>query len=299
MRRYDLNLLMVLDALLAERSVSGAARRVGIGQPAMSAALSRLRALFGDPLLVRSGSGMRPTARADAIAGPLRETLARIGTLIEPVPAFDPETSDRTFRVSGGDYVGMTVLPGLSERLARAGRGVDLRFRYMEKRAALAALDDDVVDLALMVMDDLPSRFGSEVLMEETFVGVARSGHPVIGADIDAPAFAAFDHLLVTESGDATGYVDKVLGSMGLSRRVAITVPSAELVADLLLGTNLVATVPRRAARRMAGLQDIGLFEPPLEMACWSMRVVWAMRNDLDPAVVWLRSQLRDVAASL
>lgn len=298
MRRYDLNLLVALDALLCERSVSGAARRMGIGQPAMSATLSRLRALFDDPILVRAGGGMELTARGRSMSGPLRTTLAELAVMIEPVRPFDPASTDRTFRLSGGDYVGMTLLPGLARRLSDRAPRIDLRFRYLEKDAALTALDDDELDVALLVKDDLPQRFDSEVLLEETFVGAARIGHPVLEEQLDAARFAAFDHVLVTERADESGYVDKALAGQGLARRIAITVPSAALVADVLRGTELVATLPRRAAERMVLTGAVELFELPFVTMKWSMRTVWAKRNTYDPALAWLRRELRAVAAA-
>lgn len=299
MKRYDLNLLTALDALMHERSVSGAARLMGIGQPAMSAALSRLRALFGDPILVRSGSRMEPTPRALELADPLRETLARLALLIAPGTAFDPSCSQRTFRISGGDYVGMTLLPSLSARIAAGAARVDLRFRYLEKDAAIRAVEDDALDLALCVNDALPARFESEILIEETFVGAARAGHPILIGPMDMARYAACDHLLVTERGDARGCVDDVLAGAGLARRIAMTVPSAALVADILAVTDLVATIPRRAGDRIAAGGAIALFEPPIESPGWAMRTIWAARNARDPALAWLRGELRAVAETL
>ena len=299
MKRYDLNLLLSLDALLRERSVSAAAKRLGIGQPAMSAALARLRALFDDPILVRSGQAMTPTARGRELAEPLRSALEQFEAMIEPLRSFDASSAERTFRITGGDYVGMTILPRLVGQLARAAPGIDIRYRYLEKDVALKALDEDASDLALLVMDDLPSRFQGEALIEETFVCAARAGHPVLGVTLDLAGFAKLDHLLVTERGDATGCVDTALAREGLSRRIAITVPSAALVADILRATDLVATVARRAGERMALAGGVRLFEAPISMPGWRMRVVWPNRTALDPALVWLRGQLRAAASDV
>lgn len=298
MKQYDLNLLTALDALLAERSVSRAATRLGIGQPAMSAALARLRILFGDPILVRGGRGMQPTPRALALADPLRATLTGIAAMLEPGDSFDPSNATRILRMSGGDYAGMTILPGLARRLARYAPGMDLQFRYLEKDSALMALDEGSLDLALLVMDDLSPRFGSEVLIKETFVGAARPDHAVFVGALDLQRFASFNHLLITERGDTTGCVDAALARQGLSRRVAMTVPSAALVADVLRATDLVATIPRRAGEWLAATDRVRLFALPIEMPGWAMRTVWATRNANDPALAWLREQLLDVAAA-
>lgn len=297
MKRYDLNLLPVLEVLLRERSVSGAARCMGVGQPAMSSALARLRALFDDPILVRGARGMEPTPRALALSSRLRATLAEIETMIAPDRGFDPAAAKRVVRVSGGDYVGMTVLPGLASRLTAGAPGIDLRFRFLEKDAALVALDDGTIDLALMVNDDLAPRFASETLIEETFVGVARAGHPVLDAPVTLDRFVTYGHLLVTERADATGCVDVDLAARGVQRRVAMTVPSAALVFDILKATDMVATLPRRAAERLALSGSVRTFDLPIDTARWSMRTVWATRNMTDAGLTWLRAELQAAAA--
>ncbi|WP_116970911.1 LysR family transcriptional regulator [Blastomonas sp. UPD001] len=299
MKQYDLNLLPALEVLLDERSVSRAAVRLGIGQPAMSAALARLRKLFDDPILVRGTRGMEPTARAQTLAGPLRATLAAIATMIEPDQPFEPVRAKRAVRMSGGDYAGMTLLPCLANRLAENAPGIDLRFRYLEKDAALTAIDDGTIDLALLVNDDLAPRFGSDVLIEETFVGAARRNHPLLKGDISLPAFSAARHLLVTERGDATGCVDAVLATWGLERRIAITVPSAALVADVLHATDLIATLPRRAAERLAENGAIQIFDLPLDVPGWRMRLVWSKRLAADPVIGWFRTELSAVAGTV
>jgi DNA-binding transcriptional LysR family regulator len=298
MKRYDLNLLLSLDALLRERSVSGAAKRLGIGQPAMSAALGRLRALFDDRILVRGANGMEPTPRAQALSERLRGTLAELATMIEPARAFSPLEAERTFSLSGGDYVGMTLFPEACASFSREAPGIDLRFRYLEKDNALAALDQGIIDLAFLVNDNLPARFGSEVVIEETFVGAARVGHSCLDGPMTAMGFAKELHLLVTERGDATGCVDTALAAAGLKRRIAVTVPSAALVADILQRTDLIATVPRRAGERIAHDGTIRLFDIPVAMPRWSMRSVWAARNAEDPALLWLRKQFQDIGAT-
>jgi DNA-binding transcriptional LysR family regulator len=299
MKRMDLNLLAALDALLRERSVSRAAITLGLGQPAMSAALARLRALFGDELLVRTSKGMEPTPRARALAQPLHDALSDLRALIETGEVFDPIRSKRTFRLSGGDYVGMTVLPPLLANLRLAAPGIDLRFRYVEKDRIQACLDNEEIDLALFVADALPTRFTEETLFEERFVCAVRDGHPLLAKANQLRAFARADHLLVTERGDQTGVVDRKLAEHGLSRRVALTVPSASLVPDILRSTNLVATVGERAANRMRADGGVAIFPPPLRLAAWRMRMVGLARNGRDEGLIWLRQMLRTAAPTL
>jgi len=292
MKRYDLNLLAALDALLSEPSVSAAARRLGIGQPAMSAALARLRILLDDPVLVRTTRGMEPTVRARTIAIPLRQTLAELRALIDPIDAFDPQTTRRTFNLSGGDYAGMTVLPGLIASLERDAPGIDIRFRYVEKDAICQMLDRDELDLALAVIGGLAARFKSEPLIEESFVCAVRAGHPLLADALTPQRFASADHLLVTERGDDHGCIDDLLERDGLSRRIALTVPSAALVAGVLKRTDLIATIGRRAGEHIAADGSIVLVTPPYASAAWTMSVIWADRNTNDPGLSWLRERV-------
>ena len=287
-----------LRALLVETSVSAAARRIGIGQPAMSAALSRLRDLFDDPILVRTPRGMEPTARAKALAGSLRIALADLRALVEPERDFDPGASRRAFRLSGGDYAGMTILPPLMARFQRDAPGIDVRFRYVEKIAILNLLDADEIDLALAVMDDLPKRFLSEPVLEETFVCAVRRNHPLEAEPLTLAQFAAADHLLVTERADERGYVDDVLARKGLTRRIAITVPSAALVAGVLCHSDLIATIPRRAGRRIAADTGITLIELPFAARAWTMAMIWTERTARDPGLTWLRGAVLGAAGA-
>ena len=296
MKRMDMNLLAALDALLREKSVSRAAAQIGIGQPAMSASLARLRALFGDQLLVRTPKGMEPTSRARALAEPLRQLMLDVRSLVEEKAQFDPAQCKRTFHVSGGDYVGMTVLPPLMAALRDRAPGIDLRFRFVEKSRIESLLDSDEVDLALYVSDSFPNHFLSEPLFEENFCLRVRAGHPLLQAPWTLTGFSNAEHLLVTEKGDALGAVDRQLALAGMSRRIAITIPSAALVADLLRATDLVATVGARAARRMARDGSIVAVPPPLPMPPWRMSMVWPGRNSADEGLAWLRERLKDAA---
>ncbi len=297
MKRYDLNLLAALDALLRETSVSAAARRLGIGQPAMSAALARLRVLFEDPLLVRTPRGMEPTARAKALAIPLRQALVELGALVAPPASFDPAVDRRIFRLSGGDYAGMTVLPALIADLQQTAPGMDIRFRYIEKDAVPLLLDRDELDLAMAVVGTLPSHFRSEPLIDETFVCAVRTGHPILNTPLTPARFASTEHLLVTERGDDHGCIDDLLEREGLSRRVTLTVPSAALVAGVLTHSDLIATIPRQAGEKIAEDEAITLISPPYDVPAWTMSLVWSDRNTYDSGLIWLRERIHRAVA--
>jgi DNA-binding transcriptional LysR family regulator len=240
---------------------------------------------------------MEPTARARALAVPLRQALAELGALVDPPGTFDPKTARRTFRISGGDYAGMTVLPALIEDLQRGAPGIDIRFRYVEKDALPPLLDRDELDLGIAVVGDLPPRFRCEPLIEETFVCAVRAGHPILDAPLTPERFANADHLLVTERADEHGCMDELLERGGLVRRIALTVPSAALVAGVLAHSDLIATIPRRAGEHIAEDGAITLVAPPYDAGAWTMSLIWADRNTHDPGLLWLRERIHQAVA--
>ena len=246
--RLDLNLLLVLDALMQEGSVTRAAAKLGLGQPATSAALNRLRGLYGDVLFVRTPQGMVPTARAREIAAGLSDTLETLRSTLTPSASFDPTTAKREFKICGGDFFGIVVLPGLVPSLMREAPGIDLRCRFIEKDDVLGCLEAGDIDLALTVLPDLPKYFATAPLLDDTFVCLTRPEHPAVASGLTREVFCGLDHILVTERGDATGAVDRALAPLGLTRRIAVTVPQVLVVPMLLAQTDLVATTGRRAA---------------------------------------------------
>ena len=295
--RIDLNLLQALDALLKDRNVTAAAQRVGIGQPAMSAALSRLRVLFDDPLFIRTPKGMEPTTRALAIAEPLQIALAQLRAITEPLAEFDPATARQTFRVSGGDYAAMVLLPQLLHRLEHDAPGIDVRFRFIEKGSVLGCLEEDVVDLALCVLASIPTRFASELLLNDDLVCVVGAHHELAGSALTVESFCRERHILVTERGDETGAVDKELANRGLTRRIVLTVPQVSLIPMLLAESKSIATIARCAAKCLARMTTIQLIELPIPSTAWKMDMVWSSRRTNDAGLAWLRSVLKAIAS--
>ena len=295
--KIDLNLMLVFDALMSERSVTRAAAALGLGQPATSAALGRLRDLFDDPLFIRTPVGMEPTVRALGIAVPVAAAIAQLRATLEP-PSFHAPSARRAFAISGVDYLGLVALPNLVTRIAREAPGIDLRMRFIEKDAMLASIDSGRIDLAIAVLDDVPKHLAVEKLIEETFVCVTRADHPIADSGLTLDAYVGLSHVLVTQRGDAVGIVDQVLESMGLSRRVAIAVPQVAIVPMLLAGTDLVATIGRRAAERLSASVPLRLYPPPIDLAPWHMDMIWSRRNDADEGLMWLRRQFRDAVAA-
>lgn len=299
LQRIDLNLMVAFEALLAERSVSAAAQRLGVSQPAMSSSLGRLRSLFGDALFVRSGRIMLPTERALQVQAPVAQALAQLRAALEPRAPFSPASSRRVFAVSGGDYATMVILPHLAASLAKQAPLVDLRFRFVEKPATLDLLASDDLDLALGVFPDPPKRFGQERLFDETFVSIVRDGHPGLANGLSLEAFVTWPHLLVTERGDAQGAVDEALGRQGQERRVALTVPHVLVVPSVLASSDLIATVGARVARLFVRHAALAICDTPVAMPPWRMSMLWSRQRDGDPGLAWLRKILARIGAQV
>jgi DNA-binding transcriptional LysR family regulator len=297
LQRIDLNLMVAFEALMAERSVSGAAIRLGVSQPAMSSTLARLRSLFDDELFVRSGRAMLPTVRATQLEAQVAQALAQLRAALEPQAPFNSATSRRVFNVSGGDYATMVILPHLAARLAEEAPSVDLRFRFVEKDTAIDLLDADALDLALGVFPNPPKRMGLWTLFDEHFVSVARRDHPGLRDGMTLEAFAALPHLLVTERGDAVGAVDEALARLGLERRVAMTVPHVLVVSSVLPSSDMIATVGARAARLLAQVAPLAVYDTPVAMPPWRMSMLWSRQKTGDPGLAWLRGVLSGIGS--
>ena len=280
---------------MTERSVSRAASRLAIGQPAASHALSRLRDAMGDELFVRTPKGMQPTARAEQLADTVLAALAQIRGAIEGTDVFDPGTAARTFVISGGDYAGMVILPDLVREVRASAPAIDLRFRFVEKDQALAKVESGETDLAIGVFPLLPQHLASAPLIREGFVCVTARDHPVVATGLDLEGYVRWPHLLVTERGDARGAVDEVLQKRGLSRRIALTAPHVLLVPMLLQGTDLIATTGARAARAFAQRRQVAVHAPPLPLDPWDLLQVWPRRRGSDAGLRWLRELTHEI----
>ncbi len=287
----DLKLLVTLDVLLSEGSVTAAARRLGVSQPALSAQLARLRNMFGDPLLVMSGRRMVPTTRAEALRTPLQRMLRDLEGVIRTAAAFDPTTSTQTFRVGGTDYVHAVMLQGFVGRLNKRAPGLRIALMAVEPDSVWQDLESGRTDAAVVTnMTSLPHA-KSRRLRQEEFVLVQRKGHPRGNKAPDLDEFCALDHILVSpEGGGFVGAVDHALEKVGKTRRVAVSVPSFLLVAGLVSETDLVCVLPERLAQSETDRLDI----LPLRFAPegFGLQLIWHPRRQHDSAHVWLRDEL-------
>jgi DNA-binding transcriptional LysR family regulator len=292
----NLNLLPVLDALLAEKSVSRAGRRLGLSQPAVSNALGQLRAALGDPLLVRGAGGMVPTERARALAGPLRAALGALEAgLAAPAP-FDPGTDDRGFTIVTNDFVAFALLPRLLLRLRQEAPGVRLQVRAWQEHEVPADLGQGDADLMMGFFRRLPAGHRAQHLFDDRFVCVVRKRHPLVQGRLTLATYVKLPHVLVSHQPDGRGVVDDALAKRGLTRSVALRVSHFLLVPAIVAETDCVAALSELVARAFARAWPLQIFPPPLPLPVGPVRLAWHERTDGSPAHAWLRALIADVA---
>jgi DNA-binding transcriptional LysR family regulator len=296
LHRLDLNLLVALDALLAERHVSRAALQVNLSQPAMSHALRRLRTVLKDELLIRTPSGMEPTPRALELAEPVRHILRQAERLLESASRFEPATSTLRFRIRMSDVLGFLLMPELIRSLQREAPGVTLDVVHLPPGATVGALESDEIDLAVSMHLDVPSAIRSSTLLADRMVCVMAHDHPLARRRLTLANFLQQGHIKVSMSPLDGRYVDSELARIGKSRHIAVNVPHWLLVPHLLQGSALLSVVSERlAARAGAGLVRRDL---PFSSHSFSWSLYWHRRNDGSPAQAWLRARLADAAAA-
>lgn len=299
LRRYDLNLLVTLEALLDEASVSGAARRLSLSQSAVSAALERLRSLFGDPLLVRSGNRMEPTPFARRLQGPIKTALASVTLALALPQKFDPSEAKLRARWGFSDYAGLLMLPAIHAVLAREAPGISLEVVPKPPEEALTRLVAGEVDLATAVDPPEGRDLFNAALVAEAFVCAMRKGHPLDGGRLTTRRLVEFPHVVVTAHGASAQLVDRALAAAGARRRVPVSVPMFATAFALLAESDLVAILPERVSRAQAGRFGLALRKPPLPVPGYTLSIVWHRRTAHDPAHLWLRERLLAVAGAL
>lgn len=293
-RSIDLNLLVALDALLAERNVTRAAAHLRLSQSAMSAALGRLRTLFGDPLLLRTAGGMLPTSKGQELVAPVRQVLAEIGRIVQLPERFDPALAERTFTIAASDYVEYAILPRLVDYLEARAPRARLAVRPMDFGAVGRQLEGGDVDLGILGAGFAPPSVRSRPLFVERFVCIVRKGHPRVGERLTLDDYCALDHVLVSPSGGAfTAPADDALAALGRTRHVRLSVPHFLLVPEILTHSDMIAVLPERLARGYG--ERFRVFDLPFDLAPFSVVAIWHERTHRDPALAWLRQSIADL----
>ncbi len=289
-RPAELQILVVLDAILAEGSVTRAAKRLNLTQPAVSQTLARARALFEDPLFVRTNGRMAPTARAAALSGKLESWMEATRGLFQPLE-FNPATQKRDFALASNDFAECALLPPVVSAMRRMAPHVTLALRSVESAPLMG---DEVREGRIhLIISGIapPPGFIEEALYEEHFVLLARHGHPALTKRLTAAAFAAMDHALVSPQGvGLRGPVDDALKTLGLARRVMLSVSKFASLPRLLAGSDIVAAVPSRFAETPEASAFCGSAALPFPPPKFTMRLSWHPRFDADPAHAWFRN---------
>lgn len=292
-KQLDLNLLVSLDVLLDVQNVSRSAERLGLTQSTMSSQLARLRKMLGDPLLLpaESGRGMTPTAYALRVAPRLKGVLRELEAAVAPID-FDPNRDSKSFNIAASDNVIGGIGVALVERLCRdAGPRIRVAFHRPDAKRIAGQIESGDIDLLIGSPRMVPGIARARELMRDDFVHVQRRGHPRGTGPLDVDSYCSLRHVLVSTSGGSLhGYMDELLDAIGRKREVVLSVEQFTLVPQLLRTTNLVATVPRRLARRSADVLDA--FELPFAAEGFALSMAWHVRNQGDPANEWLRGVL-------
>ena len=290
LRRVDLNLLIVFETLMHERSVTRAAEKLFLGQPAISASLSRLRGLFDDPLFVRTGRSMEPTPRAQEIFSLLSPALDYISTAVSRASEFDPTTSTAVFRIGLSDDVEFGLLPPLIKRLRAEAPGVVLVVRRTNYLLMPSMLSSGEISVGVCYTEDLPANAKRKV--------VRRSLPKLLRAD-SVPGSLSLDdyctrpHALVSFAGDLSGFIDEELAKLDRKRRVVLAVPQFNALGPLLSGTDIVASVPDYTAAALTAAGGLRTEPLPFESKTFELHMAWRGAQDNDPAERWLRSRIQ------
>jgi LysR family nod box-dependent transcriptional activator len=277
----DLNLLVALDALLAERSVTRAAERVGLSQPGMSNTLARLRKLFGDPLLVREGLTLVPTPRAESLRQPVADALSLIQHALDDRPGFDPATDPATFTVSCSDYSLLMLIGPLVRRLAAAAPGLTIQVLPRAPDPVRLLRDGDA-DLVIEPVEIMPEvTLPSLRLFADRWICCVWAGTTEVGDVMTMETYLRLGHLVYSAvRGHPVSIVDTYLAQAGVSRRIEFT-------------------VPERAAGHLRRTADVRFLEPPMDLPPITEMLWWNPRRTMDPAHAWLRARIAEIAAEL
>lgn len=295
LRRVDLNLLVILDALLSEQHVTRAAERLHLSQPAVSHALGRLRDLLGDPLLVRQGGGLVATARALELAAPLADALVQVQSLLAP-NRFDPASARRTFRLAMSDYGAALLLPGLVRALREQAPGIDLAITHASREGMQEGVLSGEIDLAAGVFPDLPAELRSTPLFEEHYAClVDRDSLPADGG-LDLPTYLARPHVLLEMRGSGTPEIERALTAIRERRHVAISLPHWGIAPQLIQGTDLILTVSSQGLLNIDSRRLL-VVPPPFHIPSFGFVLAWHKRRAGDGALQWLITQVQDVLA--
>ena len=294
-RKIDLNLLLVFEAMHRHRNVTRAGEALGLSQPAMSAALARLRAVFDDPLFLRAGAQMEPTPRAEELARPVHEIVQRIEGEVLAAPVFDPVTSARSFTLLTPDIAEMNFLPRLLSHLAGAAPGITLKTLAMPRHAAAASLESGAAELAIGYFPDLHrAGFFQQRLLRTTHVCLLRRHHGSIGARMSQRQFLEAAHAVVHPDGREHVF-ERFVQEKGLKRRVVVELSHFMSLLPIVESSDIIATVPKDLADFFVRHGDVRYVPTPMKSPVIDVHLFWSQRYQKDIAHTWLRKLIHEM----
>jgi DNA-binding transcriptional LysR family regulator len=292
-RHVDLNLLVAFNAMLEHHSVTRAAEAIGLSQPAMSAAVARLRELFADELFVRTGSGMQPTPRAAELEGAVRRVIDTVKAEILPLPVFDPARASKVFTLVTPDIAEVHFLPKIIDCFTREAPLCDLRTLSMPRESAAEALETGAAELAIGYLPDLQKPgFFLQKLFRNDYVCIVRADHPEVGERLSLKTYLANSHAVVRPDG-REHLLDQFLQRRALKRRVLVGMSHFMSLLPIIESSDLIATVPRDLANILAQHASIRIVEPPFKAPVVQVHQFWHRRLHRDAANMWLRGQIQ------
>ncbi|WP_175687090.1 LysR family transcriptional regulator [Burkholderia anthina] len=297
----DLNLLAAFDALMSERNVTRAATQIGVSQPAMSAALSRLRILLGDPLFLRSANGLLPTPRARELADPIAQALRQIEATLVKKPEFVPGEATLVLNLGLSDYPAFVLLPALLEALGEQAPGIAINVHaFNDRDNAVDLLDAGVIDAAVGVPPTHPEgRILMRPILRDEFVTIVASRHPAARRGMNMKTYLSLPHALASPEGHRHGLVDQALAQQGKQRTLALTLPQMFALPAVVARTGMTATVMKRVALNSPAGGKLALFPPPVPLPEIVFHMIWHRRSEGNLAQQWLRALIESVAHTL
>jgi DNA-binding transcriptional LysR family regulator len=306
LRNLDLNLILVLDALLRDRSTTLAGQRIGLSQPAVSQALRRLRHSLNDPLFVRHGQRLEPTDYATSLATPLRELLDRLEGLLSGPEEFDPSVLVENFRISGSDFFADMLMPQLIDRMAKEAPNVIIQMVDLVPDNYVETLESYEVDIALIPQMNHPEWIEWQPLFNSSFAVIARKGNPRLarhrigpGEIIPMDLFCDFGHILFSPEGNLRAMGDTALARVGRQRKVVTTLPTFHGVCRATARSDHVALIPQQLGHFVASDLGLEIYEPPMPMPLPLIGMIWHKRSSRSPPHRWLRSIIAELMTPL
>ena len=297
--RYDLNLMPVFIAVMEERNITRAAQRLGMTQPALSNALSRLRATLNDPLFIRERYGVRPTELAETLAPGIAEALASIDDVVLGQQAFDPAKADRLFTLAPNSFVEFVLGPALVTRLREQAPGIRLRLTPFGTDLAETGVVSGTTAMVLGRLVDPPDNLVVQTLMEEGLACVVRADHPEVGDSLSREQYERLKHVNVLPPGRLRAGLFQALDRQGLKREVAVSVTHFLAVPEMVAATDYCATLPRLICRHLSRDPRLKILPAPVDLGTFPVQMGWHVRYRHDPAHSWLRSVIQDVAREI